>query len=98
MYLLCLYIFEEEKSPPHSPLFVQETHSSKYSFFQSLIDFLTFPRFRGHPVKPQPFSLRTRPGNSSRVWSDDVADYRTLRCTQRCPVSLRPVCGTGDDR
>src|SRR6266849_5470785 len=59
---------------------------------------MTFPRFRGHPVKPQPSSLRTQPGNSSRVWSDDVADYRTLRCIQRCPVLLRPVYGTDDDR
>ena len=59
---------------------------------------VTFPQFRGHPVKPPPSSLRTRPGNHSRVWSDDAADYRTLRCTQRYPVWPRPVCRTDDDR
>ena len=59
---------------------------------------LIFPRFRGHRVKPPPSSLRTQPGNRSRVWSDDAADYRTLQCTQRCPVSPRPVCSTDDER
>ena len=59
---------------------------------------LTFPQFRGHLVKPPPSSLRTPPGNRSRVWSDAAADYETLQCTQRCPGSPRPVCGTGDGR
>ena len=48
---------------------------------------VTFPQFRGHPVKPQPSLLRTRPGSHSRGSSDDAADYRTPRCTRRCPVS-----------
>jgi hypothetical protein len=49
---------------------------------------LTFPQFRGHRVKQQPFSLRTRPGSHSRASSAGASDYRTPRCTRRCPVLL----------
>ena|SRR6267143_1877603 len=59
---------------------------------------LTLPQFRGHPVTPPRSSLRTRPGNSSRAWSDDAADYRTPRYTQRCLVLLPHACGIGDGR
>ena len=59
---------------------------------------MTFPPFRGHLVKPQPSSPRTRLGDGSRAWSDGAADYRTRQCTQRCPVSPHPVCGIADDR
>jgi hypothetical protein len=40
---------------------------------------VAFPRFRGHLVKPPPSSLRTWPGNSSRVGSDGAADYASSR-------------------
>ncbi|NOT95086.1 MAG: type I restriction endonuclease subunit R, partial [Nitrospira sp.] len=43
---------------------------------------LTFPQFRGHPVKPQPSSLRTRPGSDSRGSNAGAADYRTPQCTR----------------
>ena len=59
--------------------------------------YVTFPRFRGHPVKPPPSSLRTWPGNRRRGSSDDATDDRTLRCTQRCPVSPHLVCGIDDE-
>ena len=49
---------------------------------------LIFPRFRRHLVKQQPSLPRTRPGSHSRGSSDDASDYRTPRCTRRCPVSL----------
>ncbi len=39
MCSLCLYIFTEENKPPHSFNFVHFSHSSRYSFFQSLMDF-----------------------------------------------------------
>ena len=35
---------------------------------------LAFPQFRGHPVKSQSISLRTRSRSGSRVWSADVAN------------------------
>ena len=47
---------------------------------------MTFPRFRGYLVKPQPSSFRTRPGNHKRVWRAIAADNRTLPGAQRCPV------------
>ena len=47
--------------------------SHRIEVIPSMLCGVTFPRFRGHPVKPQPSSPRTRPGNSSREWSDDVA-------------------------
>jgi hypothetical protein len=40
IYLLCLYIFEEENNPPQSAFLIHRVQSSRYSFFQSLIDFL----------------------------------------------------------
>lgn len=45
------------------------------------------PQFRGHPVKPQLSSLRTRSGSHSRGSSAGASDYRTPPCTRRCPVS-----------
>ena len=48
---------------------------------------LILPQFRGHPVKPQLSSLRTRPGSHSQGSSDGASDYRTPQCTRRCPVS-----------
>jgi hypothetical protein len=59
---------------------------------------MTFPQFRGHPVKPPPSSLHTRLGSHSRGLSVGASDYRTPRCIRRCPVSPRPVCGTDDGR
>ena len=57
---------------------------------------VTFPQFRGHRVQPEPSSLRTRPGNSSRAWSDAAADCRTPQCTRRYPVSLRSEWRSAD--
>ena len=48
---------------------------------------VTFPQFRGHPVKPPLSSLRTRPGSHSQGSSDGASDYRTPQYTRRCPVS-----------
>jgi len=58
------------------------------------------PRFRGHRSKKLFLLPRTQPVNDRRVWSDDVADCRTLRCIQRYPA-LRNVAnvaiGRGSD-
>jgi len=48
---------------------------------------MTFPQFRGHLVEPLMSSLRARPGSDSQGSSAGAADYRTLQCTQRYPVS-----------
>ncbi len=64
--------------------------------FGQLWDYLTFPQFRGHRVKPLPSSLRTRLGSDSRAWSDAASDCRTPQCTRRYPVSLRSEWRSAD--
>ena len=49
---------------------------------------LTFPQFRGHPIKPQPSSLQTRLGSHSRELSDGASGYRTPRYIRRYPALL----------
>jgi hypothetical protein len=47
---------------------------------------VTFPQFRGHPIRPSPSSLRTQPGSHRQGSKGGASDYRISRYTRRCLV------------
>jgi hypothetical protein len=61
-------------------------------FLLTLIDdVVIFPPLSGGIAKPQPWLVRSQGNFDDQVPNDSASQYRTIRCTKRCPAEQQPA-------